>query len=191
MSDTLLTDLHVKYIQNLGNNKDDLTYHMTAHLRMNAVYWGVTALCIMKHKDALDAKDTIEYVMSCWDDEAGAFGAHPGHDAHILSTLSAIQVLATHDALGRIDAPRVIDCTPSPIIPARSLIIGPHHWQSSCACSSPRASLQATHSARPTRASSTAPCRPSRSSARSTASTAPAPSRTSLRAATLMGALGA
>ncbi|KAN0133487.1 geranylgeranyl transferase [Lactarius tabidus] len=109
MTDTLLTDLHVKYIQNLGKNKDDLTYHMTAHLRMNAVYWGVTALCIMKHKDALDAEETIEYVMSCWDDEAGAFGAHPGHDAHILSTLSAIQVLVTHDALGRIDAPRVID----------------------------------------------------------------------------------
>ena len=38
---------------------------------MNAVYWGVTALCIMKHKDALDAEETIEYVVSCWDDEAG------------------------------------------------------------------------------------------------------------------------
>jgi prenyltransferase beta subunit len=45
---------------------------MTAHLRMNAVYWGLTALCIMKQKDALDAEETIEYVMSCWDDEAGA-----------------------------------------------------------------------------------------------------------------------
>jgi geranylgeranyl transferase type-2 subunit beta len=55
-----------------SQNKDDLTYHMTAHLRMNAVYWGVTALCIMKHKEALDAEETIEYVMSCWDEEAGA-----------------------------------------------------------------------------------------------------------------------
>ncbi len=55
-----------------AQHKDDLTYHMTAHLRMNAVYWGLTALCIMKHKDALDAEETIEYVMSCWDDEAGA-----------------------------------------------------------------------------------------------------------------------
>jgi prenyltransferase beta subunit len=44
---------------------------MTAHLRMNAVYWGLTALCLMKHKDALDPEETIEYVMSCWDDEAG------------------------------------------------------------------------------------------------------------------------
>ena len=48
---------------------------MTAHLRMNAVYWGLTALCLMKHKDALDAEETIEYVMSCWDDEAGAHGS--------------------------------------------------------------------------------------------------------------------
>jgi geranylgeranyl transferase type-2 subunit beta len=116
---------------------------------MNAVYWGLTALCIMKHKEALDAEEMIEYVMSCWDDDAGAcvrlrcdapacpshhtpslsassnpatdtssptkgaFGAHPGHDAHILSTLSAIQILATHDALSRIDAPRTVDCTSS------------------------------------------------------------------------------
>jgi hypothetical protein len=60
---------------------------------MNAVYWGLTALCIMKHKDALDAEQTIEYVMSCWDDEAGAHksltcttppppapGSPPGHN---------------------------------------------------------------------------------------------------------------
>ncbi|KAI0248223.1 rab geranylgeranyltransferase [Lactifluus subvellereus] len=109
MSDTLLTDLHVRYIQNLGKNRDDLIYHMTAHLRMNAVYWGVTALCVMKHREALEADETIEYVMSCWDDEAGAFSAHPGHDAHILSTLSAIQILVTHDALARIDVPQVVD----------------------------------------------------------------------------------
>ena len=38
---------------------------------MNAVYWGLTALCIMKRKEALDAEEMIEYVMSCWDDNAG------------------------------------------------------------------------------------------------------------------------
>jgi geranylgeranyl transferase type-2 subunit beta len=49
---------------------------MTSHLRMNAVYWGLTALCIMKHKEALDAEEMIEYVMTCWDDEAGALHHH-------------------------------------------------------------------------------------------------------------------
>ena len=52
-------------------NKDDLVYHLTAHLRMNAIYWGLTALCIMKHKDALNREEMIDFVMSCWDDEAG------------------------------------------------------------------------------------------------------------------------
>lgn len=40
---------------------------------MNAVYWGLTALCVMGRKDALDRDEMVEYVMSCWDDEAGLF----------------------------------------------------------------------------------------------------------------------
>ncbi|KAI0246996.1 terpenoid cyclases/protein prenyltransferase alpha-alpha toroid [Lactifluus subvellereus] len=62
----------------------------------------------MEHKEVLDADKTIEYVMrcQCWDNEAG-------HDAHIFSTLSAIRILATHDALVRIDVLRVIDCAES------------------------------------------------------------------------------
>ncbi|KAI8998731.1 rab geranylgeranyltransferase [Trametes punicea] len=108
MGSALDIPLHVKYIQSLGENKDDLVYHLTAHLRLNAVYWGLTALCVMKHKDALDRDEMVEFVMSCWDDEAGAFGAHPDHDAHLLSTLSAIQILVMQDALDRVDVPRIV-----------------------------------------------------------------------------------
>ena len=80
---------------------------MTTHLRLNGVYWGLTALCTMRHQDALPRDEMVEFVMQCWDDEAGvpcihcdrsellmnihelgAFGSYPGHDAHILSTLS-------------------------------------------------------------------------------------------------------
>ena len=108
-------------------------YHLTAHLRMNAVYWGLTALCIMKQKDALDREEMIDFVMSCWDEEAGtssliysiavpelqglvhdastgAFGASPQHDAHLLPTLSAIQILVMQDALERVDIDRVTRC---------------------------------------------------------------------------------
>lgn len=89
MSSELLVPLHVSYIQKLGEvrldvfllftfsspsqNKDDLTYHLTSHLRLNAVYWGLTALCIMGHQDALSRDDMIDFVMSCWDEEAGRF----------------------------------------------------------------------------------------------------------------------
>ncbi|KAG8899874.1 hypothetical protein FRC01_010338, partial [Tulasnella sp. 417] len=102
----LATDKHVAYIQALGKTQD-LAYHLTSHLRLNAVYWGLTALCTMGRKEALDREELIDFIMSCWDDEAGAFGAYPKHDAHILSTLSAIQILVMHDALDRLDNPRV------------------------------------------------------------------------------------
>ncbi|KAJ3894137.1 rab geranylgeranyltransferase [Lentinula edodes] len=75
---------------------------------MNAIYWGLTALCTMNHREALDRDEMIDYVMSCWDEETGGFGAHPDHDAHILSTLSAIQILVTQDAIGRLDIDRVV-----------------------------------------------------------------------------------
>ncbi len=90
--------------------KKDLAYHLTEHLRLNGVYWGLTALCIMGHKDALPRPEMIDYVMACWDERAGGFGAHPGHDAHIHATLSALQVLIMQDALERVDAARVVQC---------------------------------------------------------------------------------
>ncbi|KAG9013466.1 hypothetical protein FRB94_002540 [Tulasnella sp. JGI-2019a] len=103
----LAIDKHVAYIKALGKNTQDLQYHFTAHLRLNAIYWGLTALWIMGQPDALDKEELLQFVMSCWDDETGAFGAHPQHDAHILSTLSGIQILVMHDALNRLDVARV------------------------------------------------------------------------------------
>ncbi|EJD35635.1 rab geranylgeranyltransferase [Auricularia subglabra TFB-10046 SS5] len=112
-SSKLLVDKHVAYIQALAKNKDDLAYHLTTHLRLNAIYWGITALHILGRTDALDRNDVVDFVMSCWDDEAGAFGANPGHDAHVLGTLSGIQILVTYDALDRLDVDgkrtRVVD----------------------------------------------------------------------------------
>jgi prenyltransferase beta subunit len=55
----------------LQQSKDDLTYHLTSHLRLNAVYWGFTALYILGKPDALDREEMIEFVMSCWDEGAG------------------------------------------------------------------------------------------------------------------------
>ena len=35
------------------------------------MYWGLTALVIMNRQDALPRDEMIEFVMSCWDNEAG------------------------------------------------------------------------------------------------------------------------
>ncbi|CCU98918.1 unnamed protein product [Malassezia sympodialis ATCC 42132] len=97
---TLLVDRHVQFIKKLEQKRDSsLAYHMTAHLRMNGVYWGLCALEIMHAGDALDRDALIEFVLSCYDETTGGFGSYPSHDAHMLSTLSAIQILALKDAL--------------------------------------------------------------------------------------------
>jgi len=66
---------------------------------MNGLYWGLTALHLMNRPDALPREGTVEFVLSC-QPESGGFGAAPGHDAHLLYTVSAVQILATVDALG-------------------------------------------------------------------------------------------
>jgi prenyltransferase beta subunit len=40
----------------------------------------------------------------------GTFGAHPGHDGHILGTLSGIQILVIQNALDRVDLDRIVSC---------------------------------------------------------------------------------
>ena len=52
----------------------------------------------MGRPDALPRDETIDFVLSCQHD-SGGFGAAPGHDAHLLYTVSAVQILAEVDAL--------------------------------------------------------------------------------------------
>lgn len=77
--------------------KDELEYWLTEHLRLNGLYWGLTALHLLGHPDALPRNGILDFVCSCLH-ENGGFGAAPGHDAHMLYTVSAVQILATLDA---------------------------------------------------------------------------------------------
>ena len=65
MSEELLVEKHVKYIQALDTQKDSLEYWLTEHLRLSGVYWGLSALHLLGRPDALDRQATIEYVLSC------------------------------------------------------------------------------------------------------------------------------
>jgi len=104
--------------------KDELQYWMTEHLRLNGVYWGLTALHLMGHPDALPVDQTIKFVLECQNPDGG-FGAAPGHDSHMLYTLSALQILATIDALAELEKSayggkdKVAACT-SPLIGSTS-----------------------------------------------------------------------
>ncbi|KAL8959419.1 MAG: hypothetical protein Q9193_003716 [Seirophora villosa] len=98
----LVVEKHVQYIQSLDKRKDELEYWLTEHLRLNGIYWGLTALHLLRHPDALPRQETIEFVLSC-QHANGGFGAAPGHDAHMLYTVSAVQILVTIDALDELD----------------------------------------------------------------------------------------
>lgn len=112
MASELLISLHVKYITALASHTTSLTYYLTTHLRLNAIYWAVNALFLLGSPDALPRDDIIEYVLTCWDDAQGAFGSHHGHDAHIHVTLSAIQILFMYGQLDRLGdkRERIIQC---------------------------------------------------------------------------------
>ncbi|KAI7196097.1 geranylgeranyl transferase-like protein type II beta subunit [Hortaea werneckii] len=93
---SLVVDKHVAYIQSLDTRRDELEYHLTEHLRVSGIYWGLTALHLLGHPDALPREGVLDFVLSCLR-ENGGFGAAPGHDAHMLYTVSAVQVLALID----------------------------------------------------------------------------------------------
>lgn len=82
--------------------RDEIEYWLTEHLRLNGIYWGLTALHLLGHPEALPRDETIAFVLSCQHSNGG-FGAAPGHDAHMLYTVSAVQILATIDALDELE----------------------------------------------------------------------------------------
>ncbi|OTA69626.1 prenyltransferase and squalene oxidase [Hypoxylon sp. EC38] len=99
----LATAAHVKYIQSLDTKKDEYEYWLTEHLRLNGLYWGLAALHLLQHPDALPRDKAIDFVLSCQHD-SGGFGAAPGHDAHMLYTVSAVQIFVLLDALDELES---------------------------------------------------------------------------------------
>ncbi|KAG0142891.1 hypothetical protein CROQUDRAFT_724847 [Cronartium quercuum f. sp. fusiforme G11] len=105
----LLIEKHIEYVQSLDQQKNTLSYHLTEHLRMNGIYWGLTVLHLLQKPEGLPKQEMIDWVMSCWDVHQGGFGPHPGHDPHLHSTLSAIQILVMQDSLEILNREKVIE----------------------------------------------------------------------------------
>lgn len=64
---------------------------MTEYLRVSGIYWGLTGMALMKRLDSMNKPEVLEFVKSCRHSNGG-FGASQDHDAHLLYTLSSIQV---------------------------------------------------------------------------------------------------
>jgi len=121
-------ELHISYIQSLRSKLDAHTSHegaVTEHLRMSGIYWSLTALSLLCDQNQVDSlmglttalqteeKDgsdknklvnpnqasIVDWVFGCYDSETGGFGGNINQDAHLLYTLSAVQILALADSL--------------------------------------------------------------------------------------------
>jgi prenyltransferase beta subunit len=87
----LLTTSHADFIAKYGSDPDDYEYAMSEFLRMNGIYWGVTAMDLMGRLSAMDRPGIVQFLRDC-QTPAGGFRPVPGQDPHLLNTLSAVQV---------------------------------------------------------------------------------------------------
>lgn len=58
---------------------------------MSGMYWGLAAMALMGRLGEMDGAAVAEWVGRCRK-EGGGYGASPRNDAHLLYTLSAVQV---------------------------------------------------------------------------------------------------
>jgi geranylgeranyl transferase type-2 subunit beta len=114
------TSKHIQYVSNLAAALEG-TFEgaLTNHLRLSGVYWSVACmfvLCggggqdnaitkvdeqmgLLPKNDGSGNESIIEWVETCFDETTGGYGGDKGQDAHVLYTLSALQILAMADCM--------------------------------------------------------------------------------------------
>jgi geranylgeranyl transferase type-2 subunit beta len=104
---------HLAYIAGLANKLDQPSSYegaVTEHLRMSGIYWTYGGLSLLvsppeadqilgitSSKQSEGRPSIVDWVLKCYDASTGGFGGNIGHDAHLLYTLSAIQILVMAD----------------------------------------------------------------------------------------------
>ena len=113
-------DLHRKYIRELGKKTESYEYQVTEHLRLSGVYWGFTAMALLKAETEMEPESVVEWVLQGYRTVViagssqpgtkvmgGGWGGNIGHDVHLLYTTSAVQILAICNALDRLSKEQV------------------------------------------------------------------------------------
>ncbi|VDK43513.1 unnamed protein product [Anisakis simplex] len=99
----LTLELHSKFISNYEKNKQSYEFIMSEYLQMSGMYWCLTAMDIMGKLSELDDLNAIvDYIKKCQQPNGG-FASAVSHDAHLLHTLSAVQILVMLNRLNEVD----------------------------------------------------------------------------------------
>ena len=100
--DLLLKDMHVQYVKRSSEDKDAIEYVLTDHLRLSGMYWGLTSL-ICSAASTSWTRTRLSTLRSGAAPDVGGYAPCVYHDAHVLYTLSAVQILALFDRMELID----------------------------------------------------------------------------------------
>jgi len=103
----LLSSLHADFIQRASSDDDAIESALTDHLRVSGAYWGLTAMALLGRLDEMDRDGVLAWLARCYDAKKGGYGGNEGHDAHLLYTLSAVQIYALFDRMDLVDADAV------------------------------------------------------------------------------------
>ena len=114
--------LHSKYIAGLSTTlKASYEGAVVDHLKMSGVYWSLAGMSLLLQSDQVDEamgltltkegedESIVDWVMSCFDANSGAFGGQQGQNGHLLYTLSAIQILAIANKLHILETDKIVD----------------------------------------------------------------------------------
>ncbi len=91
---------HVEFIRKSSRDTETIEYALTEHLRLSGMYWGLTAAALLRRTNEITSKDeVVQFINECYDEKSSLFAGAPGHDGHVLYTLSAIQIFVLYDCL--------------------------------------------------------------------------------------------
>uniref|UniRef100_A0A1I8GU88 Geranylgeranyl transferase type-2 subunit beta n=2 Tax=Macrostomum lignano TaxID=282301 RepID=A0A1I8GU88_9PLAT len=100
----LLPEKHADFLLQYCSSQDNYEYVMTEYLRMSGLYWTASALDLLgRLPDLRQRMDAAAFLRDCARPDGG-YGPAPGHDSHLLYTLSAVQVALLFDLRDSLDA---------------------------------------------------------------------------------------
>ena len=92
----LLKELHLKFLASLPKlTETKVEYAMMSHLRTSVLYWTLTAEALLgcsAETFTIKPEEALDCLQSVYRPDCGGFAGDVGHDAHLLFTLSALQV---------------------------------------------------------------------------------------------------
>lgn len=102
-------DKSIAHIKKASSDTSSFEYVVTAHMRMSGMYWGLATMCLLGKdlQEEMGSEALCDWVMACYHEDCGGFGGGVEHDAHMLYTLSALQILALCGKLDRVDRDQV------------------------------------------------------------------------------------